>query len=66
MRRLLPYIAVLLSMLIWSASGIAVKEALVALSPMTMIVIRFTLAVLLMLGRTMCPQERDVPFAESG
>lgn len=60
MRRLLPYIAVLLSMLIWSASGIAVKEALVALSPMTMIVIRFTLAVLLMLVVGLCTRKSEM------
>lgn len=60
MRRLLPYIAVLLSMLIWSASGIAVKEALVALSPMTMIVIRFTLAVLLMLVVGLCARKSEM------
>ena len=60
MRRLLPYIAVLLSMLIWSASGIAVKEALVALSPMTMIVIRFTLAVLLMLMVGLCARKSEM------
>lgn len=60
MHRLLPYIAVLLSMLIWSASGIAVKEALVALSPMTMIVIRFTLAVLLMLVVGLCARKSEM------
>ena len=54
MNRLLPYLAVLLSMLIWSAAGIAIKEALVVLPPMTMIVIRFTLAVLLMLLVGLC------------
>ena len=60
MRRLLPYIAVLLSMLIWSASGIAVKAALVALSPMTMIIIRFTLAVLLMLVVGLCARKSEM------
>ncbi len=49
MKRLVPYIAVLAAMIIWSAAGIAIKEALIALPPMTMIVIRFTLSVLLML-----------------
>lgn len=37
-------------MLIWAGSGIAVKEALVVFSPLTLIVLRFTLAVLLMLA----------------
>ena len=35
-------------MLIWAGSGIAVKEALVVFSPLTLIVLRFTIAVLLM------------------
>ncbi|MBQ9522432.1 MAG: EamA family transporter [Paludibacteraceae bacterium] len=43
-----PYIAVVGAMLIWSASGIAVKAALVAFSPLTLIVLRFTGAVVLM------------------
>ncbi len=37
-------------MLIWAGAGIAVKEALVVFSPLTLIVLRFTLAVLLMLA----------------
>lgn len=49
MNKLLPYISVVLAMLFWSVSGIAIKHALVALPPFTMIVMRFTLAVLLML-----------------
>ncbi len=60
MNRLLPYIAVLLSMLIWSAAGIAIKEALVVLPPMTMIVIRFTLAVLLMLVIGLCARRNKM------
>lgn len=49
MKRFLPYIAVLFAMLIWSISGIAIKEALRVLPPLTLIVMRFTVAVLLML-----------------
>ena len=49
MKRLIPYIAVVTAMLIWAGAGIAVKEALVVFSPLTLIVLRFTLAVLLML-----------------
>lgn len=49
MKRLIPYIAVITAMLIWAGAGIAVKEALVVFSPLTLIVLRFTLAVLLML-----------------
>ena len=37
-------------MLIWAGSGIAVKEALVVFTPLTLIVSRFTLAVILMLA----------------
>lgn len=48
MRKILPYIAILSAMLIWAGAGIAVKEALVVLTPLTLIVLRFTLAVLLM------------------
>lgn len=36
-------------MLIWAGAGIAVKEALVVFSPLTLIVLRFTIAVMLML-----------------
>ncbi|MCQ2311764.1 MAG: DMT family transporter [Paludibacteraceae bacterium] len=48
MDRLLPYIAIVLSMIIWSASGIAVKDALTSFSPLTLIVVRFALSVLFM------------------
>ena len=37
-------------MLIWAGAGIAVKQALVVFSPLTLIVMRFTLAVILMLS----------------
>ena len=36
-------------MLCWAGAGIAVKEALVVFSPLTLIVLRFTLAIVLML-----------------
>ena len=36
-------------MLIWAGAGIAVKEALVVFTPLTLIVLRFSIAVLLML-----------------
>jgi drug/metabolite transporter (DMT)-like permease len=49
MKRLIPYLAVVTAMLIWAGAGIAVKEALIVFSPLTLIVLRFTLAVLLML-----------------
>ncbi|MCQ2342637.1 MAG: DMT family transporter [Paludibacteraceae bacterium] len=48
MKKLLPYSAIVLSMIIWSASGIAVKEALTSFSPLTLIVVRFALSVLFM------------------
>ena len=50
MKRLIPYLAVVTAMLIWAGAGIAVKEALVVFSPLTLIVLRFTLAVLIMLA----------------
>lgn len=49
MKQLIPYIAIILAMLIWAGAGIAVKEALLVFPPLTLIVVRFTLAVLLML-----------------
>ena len=49
MQKALPYIAILIAMLIWAASGIAIQHALVVFRPFTMIVLRFTFAVLLML-----------------
>ena len=42
--------AVIISMLMWSVSGIAVKNALVVLPPLTLIVMRFVPSVLLMLA----------------
>lgn len=48
--KITPYIAIVAAMLIWAGAGIAVKEALVIFSPLTLIVMRFTLAVLLMLS----------------
>lgn len=50
MKKIIPYLSVVAAMLIWAGAGIAVKEALVVFSPLTLIVLRFTLAVLLMLG----------------
>lgn len=49
MKKIIPYLSVITAMLIWAGAGIAVKEALVFFSPLTLIVLRFTLAVLLML-----------------
>ena len=42
------FIAIVVAMLIWSVSGIAIKHALTVLPPFTMIVMRFVPAVLLM------------------
>ena len=36
-------------MLIWAGAGIAVKEALLVFNPLTLIVLRFSIAVVLML-----------------
>lgn len=60
-------------MLIWAGAGIAVKEALLVYPPLTLIVLRFTLAVLLMLVIGLifrrneilglqCIAKRDIPL----
>ena len=49
MKQTIPIIALIISMVIWSVSGIAIKHALIVLPPFTMIVMRFVPAVLLML-----------------
>ncbi len=49
MRKYVPYIAVIVAMMIWAGSGIAVKAALFAFSPMLLIIMRFVGAVTLML-----------------
>ncbi len=48
MQKSLPIVALLVSMLIWSVSGIAVKHALTVLPTFTLIVMRFVPSVLLM------------------
>lgn len=50
MKKIVPYIAIVLAMLIWAGSGIAVQHSLLFLRPFTLIVFRFTIAVLLMLA----------------
>ena len=45
----LAIVALIVSMIIWSVSGIAIKHALVALPPFTMILMRFIPSVVLML-----------------
>lgn len=45
----LATIALIISMVIWSVSGIAIKQALLVLPPFTMIIFRFVPSVLLML-----------------
>ena len=50
MKKASPYIAVIVAMLIWAGSGIAVKAALESLAPLTLVLTRFTLAVALMCG----------------
>ena len=56
----MPYISVVLAMLIWAGSGIAVKEALVVFTPLTLIVLRFTLAVILMLSVGLIFRQNDI------
>lgn len=48
-RRWLPYLAIIIAMMIWGASGIATKTALETLRPVTLVTCRFTMAVVLML-----------------
>ena len=47
--KVLAIVALVVSMIIWSVSGIAIKHALAVLPPFTMIVLRFVPSVLLML-----------------
>lgn len=49
MKKIIPYLAIIFAMLCWAGAGIAVKEALTVFTPLTLIVLRFTIAVLLML-----------------
>ncbi len=49
MKKNLPVLALLVSMVIWSVSGITIKNALLVLPPFTMIILRFVPSVLLML-----------------
>ena len=49
MRKAAPIIAVIVAMIIWAGSGIAVKEALSVFTPLSLIILRFSLAVTLML-----------------
>lgn len=60
MKKVFPYIAIILAMLCWAGSGIAVKAALASFSPLTMIVLRFTVAVLLMLAIGLCCRDNAV------
>lgn len=59
-KRIIPYVAVTTAMLIWAGAGIAVKEALVVFTPLMLIVLRFSLAVLLMLIVGLICRRNDV------
>lgn len=48
-RHIAPYITIVTAMIIWSGAGIAVKASLEVLSPLQLVLVRFTIAVLLML-----------------
>jgi len=48
LRKLLPYIAIVAAMVIWSGAGIAVKASLEVLTPLQLVLTRFTIAVVLM------------------
>lgn len=60
MKKILPYVSIVVAMLCWAGSGIAVKAALLTFSPLTMIVMRFTIAVLLMFIIGMCCRSNAV------
>lgn len=73
MKKIIPYLSVIAAMLIWAGAGIAVKEALIVFTPLTLIVLRFTIAVLLMLLvgvvfrknevlGLQCVDKRDIPL----
>lgn len=73
LKRIIPYLAVTIAMLIWAGAGIAVKEALVVFTPLMLIVLRFTLAVMLMLVvglvcrrndvlKLQCVKKKDIPL----
>lgn len=49
MKKASPYIAVVVAMLIWAGSGIAVKAALESFAPLALVLTRFTVGVVLML-----------------
>lgn len=49
MQKIVPYIAAILAMVIWAGSGIAVQHSLLYVRPFTLMIIRFTCAILLML-----------------
>lgn len=65
MRKIAPYIAVILAMLIWAGSGIAVQHSLLYVRPLTLIIIRFTIAIVLMLSFGLLVNYRKAK-AESG
>ena len=49
MKKSLPYIAILVAMLIWGTTPIATKFVLLSLHPLTLVTLRFLIAVILML-----------------
>lgn len=54
MKKALPYVAVITSMLIWSVSGVAIKTALLSFSNLSLLVMRFTLAIVVLLLIGLC------------
>lgn len=66
MKRFIPYVTIVLAMLIWAGSGIAVQQSLSYVRPFTLMVIRFTIAVLIMLcvGLFVCNHESRHPREE--
>jgi len=54
MKNILPYIAIVLAMVIWSGAGIAVKASLLMLTPLQLVLVRFTLSVVVMFAIGIC------------
>lgn len=66
MRRIVPYIAVILAMLIWAGSGIAVQQSLLYVRPFTLMIIRFTIAILVMLSVGLLVRNHERRYPREG
>lgn len=68
MKKALPYIAIVVAMLFWSTSTIATKIGLKTFAPLTLVTLRFGMAVVLMLaagllsGQLQKVRRKDIPL----